>query len=458
MDCRRLLLCMIPFLGSSACANPDGATEDTSSGTDDSVGDVSTAGNETGTIDETTEGTTSDDDATTNGSDTTNDDTTDGSTTDTTSDSDTTSEDTTETTGSEPCPSPTIGGCYGPALILDIAGINPMGISIGDLDGDSDGDVATANRLTDNSTVLFGDGMGGFVSPGSFPTLDSAQVAHSADFDDNGVDDVIVGNSGFFVVLLGTGIGPQWFTATPQVNTGNGISNFALGDVDGDANVDVVTASYNLQVNNIHIHRGNGQGGFSTATVSTNIAGSRSPELADFTGDGNLDVVVIALGLRVFPGDGSGMVGPGSIMSPSIASFVVVAGEFTGDGQMDVLTSHNTNPSELSIGQGNGLFGAPQPIGISAGNAMASADFDNDGDDDAVVAIPGSCFGCTDAGVVFYRNDAGTLVEEASVDTGELQASSIAVGDLNGDDIPDLAFGHDDALQPDIVTVLLSAP
>ena len=122
-----------------------------------------------------------------------------------------------------------------------------------------------------------------------------------------------------------------------------------------------------------------------------------------------------------------------------------------------MFTSDNVFPSNLAAGQGNGLLGAAQEVGGVGGRAIASADFDSDGDDDAVVGVPASCMGCADAGVVFYRNDAGALVDEDLVAIGGLEPLSIAVGDLTGDDVPDLAFGHQD-LTVSSVTVLVRAP
>ena len=48
-------------------------------------------------------------------------------------------------------------------FVLVVGGEWPVDRAAGDLDGDGDLDFVTANRESDNGSVLLNDGMGGFV-------------------------------------------------------------------------------------------------------------------------------------------------------------------------------------------------------------------------------------------------------------------------------------------------------
>ena len=88
-------------------------------------------------------------------------------------------------------------------------GTNPVSNATADLNGDGHLDLLTANYISDNVSVLFGDGHGGFVAAAPVAVGNGPRQIQSGDLDGDGDIDFITTNySGDSVsVLLNNGIG-----------------------------------------------------------------------------------------------------------------------------------------------------------------------------------------------------------------------------------------------------------
>jgi len=185
-------------------------------------------------------------------------------------------------------------------------------------------------------------------------------------------------------------------------------------------------------------------GGGSFTNLYTSIA------LADFNGDGNLDIAtsysVVSDGsnghkgtVQVFLQDAAH---PGKFLAPANYSvgddpFTIAVGDLNGDGKPDVVTANasTTNPNGLSVllQNGNGQF--LPAANYSTGNvvnSVAIGDVDGDGKADLIVADSGGIS-------ILLQNSAspGTFRAAGTVDIAG-GASSVAVSDVNGDGVPDL--------------------
>src|SRR6266852_556976 len=138
-------------------------------------------------------------------------------------------------------------------------GNGPAAVAVGDFDGDGNLDLAVANGITNNVTVLLGNGNGGFTEPASSPVrLMAAGAASSiavADFDGDGRADLAVGISGG-------------------------------GEVDvllGDGNADLVVANYGGG-GDVTILLGDGRGGFPRRSSFSAGLTAKFVAVGDFNG------------------------------------------------------------------------------------------------------------------------------------------------------------------------------
>jgi hypothetical protein len=153
--------------------------------------------------------------------------------------------------------------------------------------------------------------------------------------------------------------------------------------------------------------------------------------LADFDGDGNLDLAVAEtgsnhLGVRLGRGDGS--FGPSSSLATGSGPVDLAAADLDGDGRIDlIVTNFNSNDVSVMLGRGDGTFAPRADYSVGGGpRSVAVADLDGDGSLDLVVGNQGN-----DASLLYGRGDGGF---DAAVGLGlQDQANGVAVADMNGD-------------------------
>jgi hypothetical protein len=192
-------------------------------------------------------------------------------------------------------------GTFSGPVLYRTGGIGANAAAIADLNRDgkldivvSNNAVSTANQVNGSVGVLLGNGDGSFQSPVVYDSagLSPASVA-VADINADGYPDVLITNScatsactiGSMAALLGNGDGslqPALLTPVPQRGAPESIADF-----DGDGILDVAGGSGNF------LAFGNGDGTFQPYL----ILGAEGPGLAtaDFNHDGKTDVAVGAL-------------------------------------------------------------------------------------------------------------------------------------------------------------------
>ena len=334
-------------------------------------------------------------------------------------------------------------------------GANPAWIALADFNGDGKLDVAVASHgcspckpgvLGGGIWVLLGNGDGTLQAGVNYAGSTAGSVA-AADLNGDGKPDLVVGSatgSGGATVLLGKGDGT--FQAPAVVGTVNaGGSAIVLADINGDGKLDIV--SPNSPTGNIAVLLGNGNGTFKAPVISgtQNLTqGFLFTAVADFNGDGKLDVVTTNnLGnyIQVWLGNGDGSFKAPTNYTVGTQPTSIAVGDFNGDGKADlaVTDGDGTSPAiAVLIGKGDGTFQAPVNY-IATGNpvlSLAAADFNGDGVTDFVVA---SQLVALPAGVwIVLGNGDGTFQTAVDYRAGT-NPQTIAAGDFNGDGIPDLA-------------------
>jgi uncharacterized repeat protein (TIGR01451 family) len=169
-------------------------------------------------------------------------------------------------------------------------------VALGDLDGDGDLDAFVVNDL-DPDELYKNNGRGGFSLEKTLGTNAQSYALALGDVDGNGTLDAVVANeSGSESNTLWINEGGWVLTDTQTL--GQAISrNVALGDLDGDGDLDLVIANDGSTNDVVWLNDGGLQGGTPgsfTQQPGMAVQNTKSVELGDLDGDGDLDVVLCA--------------------------------------------------------------------------------------------------------------------------------------------------------------------
>jgi hypothetical protein len=263
--------------------------------------------------------------------------------------------------------------------------------------------LAVALIQNEAAAILLGNGNGTFASSSAsfantFDPTTSAMAA--ADFNADGNLDLAVVNQiyGSGLVLLGYGEGA--FNQAGGLNITGFPNGLAVGDFNGDGKLDAIVAgsgasSSGLGASGLGVSLGNGDGTFTPANGSPIFFGQSlyAIVVADFNGDGKLDIAVSDSGSNVvyiLLGNGDGTFGAPTAFTIGNSPDAIVAGDFNNDGILDLAVANmGDNTVTLLLGNGDGSFtpssGSPYTVGKGPYQIVA-ADFNGDGKLDLAVA------------------------------------------------------------------------
>ena len=244
-------------------------------------------------------------------------------------------------------------GTYQAATAYSSAGLYADAVAVGDINGDGNPDLVVTNECNGNSCT-----------------------------------------NGTYGVLLGNGDGT--FQAAVSYNSGGvTATSVALADVNGDGKLDLLLTNQcsdnNCTTGQVVVMLGNGDGTFQTpVTYGTSGLYAGSLAVADINGDGKLDLIVTDQCesnsicntgfLAVLLGNGDGTFQSpltSAVPSPQSVSQLILA-DFNGDGHLDVASGAG---NFLLLGNGDGTFQTFQHLG-AGGQGIAAGDFNGDGKPD----------------------------------------------------------------------------
>lgn len=369
-------------------------------------------------------------------------------------------------------------------------------IDVGDVDRDGALDV-----LTSASTLLRGDGTGNFIAPTLVYSGGNNSGLAAADFNRDGLIDLVLSErwtpSAHLCYAQGT-TGQVYFAPPVDVAIGLGQWEIAAADVDGDGWSDIVAGHEGHGPGQVSICFNDGAGGFASSQLYHGGALQSHVALGDVNGDGRLDIVsaghaavsvLLNAGNRTFlspqstplpaswtyvgeldvgdlDGDGVDEIvimdsGSGELVSFAVssagvplqsASYVIATPPLMGfelvdmnrDGHLDLLcltrsSSPNNWPRAIVLELAGGLASATErPIRISgAPTTIAATDIDGDGLVDIVSA------GSYRTQVSYARGDGTYWRTESFDDFGWFYA----LADFDSDGQVDIASGIGDTTQ-----------
>jgi TolB protein len=317
-------------------------------------------------------------------------------------------------------------------------------VGLGDLDGDGDLDAVFANPQRNHSEVWLNDGHGLFVNTAQQLT----QYGHGvgvADFDGDGDLDAFIACHQFVEpskIYLNDGHANFQNTGQDLGDARSSAAEVNLLDLNGDGQIDVHVLYYDPNGLPDKVYLNDGHANFTDSGLALD---EETIAWGDLDGDGDVDYFGKrwGQGYVVQLNDGSGQFTPGWQMDDSQSTVGGVAlADFDGDGDLDALVTNGfrrtgSYPSLLLWNDASGQFtDSGQRLNETMGAEAAVGDLDGDGDLDVFVTnmdLPNQVW-LNDGGQ--FRDSGLRLGENSDV------SGKTSLGDLDGDGDLDVFVGR----------------
>jgi hypothetical protein len=244
-------------------------------------------------------------------------------------------------------------------------------------------------------TIFLGNGDGTFTQSQALSLIGYPDGIAAADLNGDGKLDLVVTDSATETttpqtveVFLGLGDG-TFQTPSALITVGPDPEDVVLADFNGDGKLDLAVSVYVNGV--IAILSGNGDGTFGAPAIFATDNGPTRLVAADLNADGKMDLVSVNEGagsMSVLLGHGDGTFATANTLLSGSDPLDAVVGDFNGDGKLDIaVTNGFANAVVVLLGVGDGTLHAPLSVATGAYPAgVGAGDFNRDGKLDLVTA------------------------------------------------------------------------
>tara|TARA_R110002124_G_scaffold286675_2_gene468236 strand:- start:11883 stop:17900 length:6018 start_codon:yes stop_codon:yes gene_type:complete len=316
----------------------------------------------------------------------------------------------------------------------------------------------SVKRSSDNSsetlatlfTVITGGGY--FGDTGSSENVvstsaDNIQGVHAADVDGDGDIDLLSASENIDEIAWYENDGSESFTKRVVSTDAYYARDVYSADIDGDGDMDLMSASAVDQKIAWYKNDGAADPSFTEIVVSDSADGANSVFATDMDGDGDIDLMSASSEddkIAWYENDGSENFTERIVSTNADGAFDVFAMDIDGDGDMDLLSA-SSEDDKIAWYENDGSQSFTERVVSTNANfahTVFAADLDGDGDIDLMSASQ------SDDKIAWYKNDGSQNFTEVVVSTSGNSAISIYAADMDADGDLDIvsAFSADDKI------------